>query len=87
MRFTPIDVEDEYIETYNELLKEGYNILDLKDKFYNYLCTPYTSKSNTDMILYDRKITFFDSNLTYCEQGCTHKRTDMDQKKFNANAQ
>ena len=33
-----------------------YDILNPNDSFYNDIWTPYSSKSNTDMILYDRKI-------------------------------
>ena len=78
--YTPINITDEYINDYLELLKEGYDISNPNDIFYNDICTPYSSKSDTDMILYDRKITFYNPNLTYCEQGCTFKNIDINEK-------
>ena len=80
--YSPVNIEDKYIEDYYDLIKEGYDILNPNDKFYNDICSPYTSKSNTDVILYDRKITFYNPNLTYCDQGCTYKKIEMNQKKI-----
>ena len=80
--YTPINITDEYINDYLELLKEGYDILNPNDSFYNDICTPYSSKSNTDMILYDRKIVFYNPNITYCEEECTFKNIDINDKNI-----
>ena len=80
--YTPINITDEYINDYLELLKEGYDILNPNDSFYNDICTPYSHKSDTDMILYDRKITFYNPDLIYCEQGCTFKNIDINEKNI-----
>ena len=38
-----------------EQLKEsGYNMFDRNDKFYNDICTPYTTTVESDIILSDR---------------------------------
>ena len=72
--YTPInDLEEETINNYYELIKEGYNIFDPNDDFYNDICTQYTSQSDTDILLTDRKNAYFHENLTYCQSGCTYK--------------
>ena len=55
----------------NEQAKNlGYNIFDLKDPFYNDICTPFTSSSNTDMLLSDRiNIIFYNDDST-CQKNC-----------------
>ena len=86
--YTPINITDEYINDYLELLKEGYDIsYQILMIFFNEICILYFSKSNTDMILYDRKITFYNPNLTYFEQGCIFKNIDVNEKISNVNAQ
>ena len=75
--YTPLKISDEYIENYYKLLREGYDILNPNDTFYNDVCSPFTSDYETDMILYDRKITYYDNNLTYCETGCNFKNVNI----------
>jgi surface protein len=55
----------------NEQAKNlGYNIFDLKDPFYNDICTPFTSSSNTDILLSDRiNIIFYNDDST-CQKNC-----------------
>ena len=81
--YSPIDIDNDYINDYYELLKEGYNILYSNDSFYNDICTPFTSKSNTDIILYDRKIEYYNPNLTHCENGCNFKNIEIEEKKIH----
>ena len=78
--YTPISVDNEYIDNYYDLLQEGYNILNANDSFYNDICTPFTSNTSTDMILYDRKITYYNPNLTYCDNGCEYKNIEIKEK-------
>ena len=78
---TPINIEEKFITNYKELLKEGYNILDPNDPFYNDICSPYTSANNTDIILLDRKYNYFNDNLTYCQTDCSFKGIDIETEK------
>ena len=56
---------------YNELDKLGYNLFDINDKFYQDVCTTYTSSNNTDVILSDRVEYYFINNFaTQCQPGC-----------------
>ena len=79
--FTPIEIDDKLVNNYKELSKEGYNIFDPNDLFYNDICSPYTSDNNTDIILLDRKNYFFNENLTYCQTGCSYKGIDIETNK------
>ena len=80
--YAPInDLEEETITNYYELIKEGYNIFDPNDDFYNDICTQYTSKNDTDILLTDRKKTYFNENLTYCQSGCTYKNIIVETNK------
>ena len=54
----------------------GYDILNIKDKFYTDLCQSYSSSGN-DMILADR-IKILYKNYSLCEQGCVYKAIDLD---------
>ena len=54
----------------------GYDILNIKDKFYTDLCQSYSSSGN-DMILADR-IKLLYKNYSLCEQGCVYKAIDLD---------
>ncbi len=62
-------------------MKEGQNIFDPNDDFYNDICTQYTTKNDTDILLTDRKKTYFNENLTYCQSGCTYKNIIVETNK------
>ena len=40
---------------YKDLLDQGYDPLDLDDKFYREICTPYKSENGTDVLLDERE--------------------------------
>ena len=80
--YTPTKISDDYIQTYYNLKEQGYNILKMDDNFYNDKCTQFTSENNTDMILYDRKVKYYNINITYCILGCIYKKVDLEKKKI-----
>jgi len=41
-----------------------------KSEYYNYKCSPYTTKYNTDIILNDRKEEYNKDNMGLCENNC-----------------
>ena len=80
--YLPLNISNNYINNYYKLYEQGYNILNQNDSFYNDICTPFTSDYNTDMNLYDRKTEYYIANLTNCEEGCSYKRVNMEQKNL-----
>ena len=69
----PVNLDDKSILLYESLSKEGYNLFDCNDNFYNDICSTYTSENGTDMTLEDRKNEMFyaNGNITLCQSGCT----------------
>ena len=62
------------------LTKQGINVFNISDKFYNDLCFFYESPNNKDIPLKDRISSFF-PNLTLCDPGCENKGVDLDKMK------
>ena len=54
---------------------------DSTDDFYRDKCYPYTTESNTDIILDDRKNEFIDQNLSLCEANCEYIGYDPNTKQ------
>jgi hypothetical protein len=50
--------------------KNGYDIFNYNDSFYNDICSPYTSENKTDLTLNDRKKLIYE-NYSFCEENCT----------------
>ena len=80
--YTPLNITNNYIQNYYKLHEQGYNILNKNDSFYNDICTQFTSKYNTDMNLFDRKIGYYIDRLTSCEIGCTYKEVNMEKRNL-----
>ena len=53
-----------------EIYEKGYNIFDLNDPFYNDICVPFTSSSNTDMLLSDRINNIYFNDDSSCQKNC-----------------
>ena len=68
--YIPIEL-DEKMQKINDSLKEqGYNLVDINDKFYHDICTPYKSIDGTDVILTDRKKDIYEKNVYHCQENC-----------------
>ena len=52
-------------------MKEGYNVFDMKDKFFNDICSTYTAKNGQVMTLSRRKNKVYDSlkDFLLCQSG------------------
>ena len=62
---------DKDIDLYNSLKEYGYNYFDSNDNFYNDICSLYTSKDGTDVLLSDRQKLLNDQkNVSFCQQNC-----------------
>ena len=70
--YVPFELKNE--ELYNNLIEQGYDPLDLNDKFYREICTPYTSENGTDVLLDDREEFVYSSivNASLCPDGCDY---------------
>ena len=58
----------------------GYNIFDLKDDFYNDVCSTYTAQNGADLALSSRKTYIYDSvkDIYLCQSGCEFKEFNTD---------
>ena len=80
--YVPFEMNEELEEVYNNLLVQGYDPLDLNDKFYREICTPYTSENGTDVLLDDREEFIYSSlvNASLCPEGCDYNEYDLGKK-------
>ena len=80
--YVPFILDEEKEELYNNLLNQGYDPLDLNDKFYREICTPYTSENGTDVLLDDREEFVYSSlvNASLCPDGCDYSEYYTDKK-------
>ena len=68
--YIPFSLEGETLTLYQDLKDSGYNLFDKNDKFYNDICSPYTSDSGTDVILSARKKYFYEEYGNLCQDNC-----------------
>ena len=80
--YIPLVLSEELMTLYNELKDLGYNLFDSNDKFYNDICTPYTSPNGTDILLSDRKKYFLGNDEIQCPSGCKMSNYNMEIQKF-----
>ena len=68
----PAKIISETQFAYEKLKSYGYNLFDINDKFYNDICTKYTTENNTDILLIDRRNDIYNKygNKTICQDGC-----------------
>ena len=63
------------------VLKENLDTLNSKSGYFNDICYPFTSESNTDILLKDRKKEFIDKNKTVCQEDCDFSKYNNNDKK------
>ena len=63
------------IETVKQMAAQNIDIFNPDDPFFNDICYPYTTKSNTDIPLKDRRKDIF-QNVSLCDTECTYKGFD-----------
>ena len=78
---SPVNLTSEETSLYNDLNNQGYDLYNSNDSFYQDICTQYTSKNGTDVILIDRKNYFYDENATFCENSCSYEGINTEDKK------
>ena len=67
-----------------ELANLNYDIFNSSDKFYNDLCTRFSSKNGTDVILKDRRIDYY-PNISLCDDECEYNGIDYENMIINCN--
>ena len=80
--YVPFSLSENLENLYQNILDQGYNPLDLNDKFYREICTPYSSENGTDVLLDDREEFIYSSlvNATLCPDGCDYSEYNLDKK-------
>ena len=62
--YVPIKLSEGTKKMAEQLKESGYNMFDRNDKFYNDICTPYTTTVESDIILSDRIDYIFNNENT-----------------------
>ena len=71
------------VSSISEFKELGIDVLNIKDKFFNDLCYPYSDSQN-DMILEDR-MKYIYQNFSLCEEGCSYNNIDIDKMNIICN--
>ena len=72
--YIPITLSEEAKQKYEELEKQGYDLFNPNDSFYQDICTPFESENGTDVGLNDRKNDYYKNynNNTQCQGNCRY---------------
>ena len=71
------------LESINSFKNLDIDILNIKDKFFTDICTPYSDLEN-DIILLDRIIDFY-QNYSLCDNNCMYNEIDLELKVISCN--
>ena len=66
----PLILSDEMKDIYENMKSLGYDMFNINDKFYQDLCTPYTTTNNTDIPLSARKEYIYNNEDSKCQDNC-----------------
>ena len=78
--FSPIDLDENTLNIYNNLENQGYNLFNENDSFYNDVCSKY-SVNGTDVTLSVRKADYYDDEIILCEENCEYKNLNTENMK------
>ena len=70
--YTPVYLDSETEELFSSLKESGYDLFNSNNSFYKDLCTPYTTKNGTDILLNDRYNDIYKKNgaKNLCQKDC-----------------
>ena len=71
--YIPFNISEDILNLYIFSDNQGYNIFNPSDPFYNDICTPFNSPSNTDVLIKDRKKDYY-NEYAFCEEGCNFEK-------------
>ena len=67
--YTNYFLQESSLEQFIQLNESGYDMYNINDSFYQDLCSPFTTKFGTDILLEDRKNDYYE-NISLCEGSC-----------------
>ena len=65
-------LDEHSLNLYVNLSSFGYDIFNKNDPFYNDICTIFSSEDETDVLLIDRRVTYYNDSIILCESGCDY---------------
>ena len=68
--YIPSQLSEETKKLREDLKMNNYDLFNINDRFYNDLCTKYTTIDKTDILLEDRKNYYFHNNDTTSQSNC-----------------
>ena len=68
----PMTLDEHSLNLYKNLSSLGYDIFNKSDRFYNDICTIFSSNDDTDVLLIDRRATYYNDSIIFCENGCDY---------------
>jgi len=68
----PMTLDEHSLDLYKNFSSLGYDIFDKNDRFYNDICTKFSSEDETDVLLIDRRATYYNDSIIFCESGCDY---------------
>ena len=74
--YVEFNITEKDLDLYSFAIKQGYNILNPSDHFYNDICTPFNSQNNTDVLIKDRKKDYY-KEYAFCEESCNFERINL----------
>ena len=85
--YVPLGLDDYTNDLFDSVKQYGYDILNENDSFYQDLCTPFTSRENTDISMSDRQKNIFNNSIRLCEDGCEYVFYNTTNKKAKCRCQ
>ena len=68
----PMTLDEHSLALYKNFSSLGYDIFDKNDRFYNDICSKFSSEDETDVLLIDRRATYYNDSIIFCESGCDY---------------
>ena len=76
----PKTLDEHSLDLYLNFSSLGYDIFNKKDRFYNDICTVFSSNDDTDVLLIDRRATYYNDSIIFCESGCDYSGYNVQTK-------
>jgi len=85
----PVYFEETTQKITQKLNESGYNIFDERDRFYNDICSKFTTDIGTDIILNDRRNDIYSltKNMNLCQKGCNFQYYNYKLNQAKCNCQ
>jgi len=68
----PITLDGHSVDLFLNFSSLGYDIFNKNDPFYNDICTIFSSDDDTDVLLIDRRVEYYNDSILFCESGCDY---------------